>query len=49
MFLVVKWRPPSISKLTPMVFNTGLTQLIRKYFLIIVENLKNENLARSAI
>ena len=23
----VKWRPPSLSELTPMVFNTGLTHL----------------------
>ena len=23
----VKWRPPSLSELTPIVFNTGLTHL----------------------
>ena len=25
MFIMIKWRPPSLSELTPMLFNTGLT------------------------
>ena len=44
--LKTKWRPPNLSELTPMIFNTGLTHLsleASKYtelIKIIIDNIK---------
>ena len=40
------WRPPSLSELTPMIFNTGLTHLgseASKCFMLIFQQQYNES------